>query len=278
VLVPLVRGQTARPLLSVGDALISRGAAGSGVVLGLVETGKLSSDAASTDLERVRDMLKWISGSDYEHPGRPSMEVEVRFSSDAPATIRAAVVEYSCSAVVLGYPWLAAPGRQRLRSICEALLNPAPADLLLVRPALAAPEAALAPRSILVAVRGGPHERLMASVVRAFAHVARSKVTLVHVSRPSDHRDRRRHSLEDLQKFADGLKGVDVSIKMEESPSPMTLVLELSSKHDMVLVGSHLDPEAPDRILSPALRQLMSRCTATVILGYSAAAQDWQAT
>ncbi|HVB77670.1 MAG TPA: universal stress protein [Candidatus Nitrosotalea sp.] len=275
ILVPLVKGQTARPLISVGDALVAGAVEAAGLVLGIVETS-FTNPMQGPDIDRIRDMLKWIASSDYDHEGRPAMGVEVRFSTDIAASIRAAVMEHSCSTVVLAYPWLAEPRQHRLRAVCESLLEPAPSDLLLVRPALAAPEAAINPRSIMVAVRGGPHQALINRLIKGFARVAESKVTLVHVSRPSDHQDRRRRGREELQRLATSLGGIPVSIVTAEHANPMSVIMDVAADHDLVVVGSHLDREAPARILSPALRQLLSRSPATVVLAHAAGAQDWQ--
>ena len=275
VLVPLVRGQTARPLLSFGDALLSDQTPGDGVVLGIVENARHNHSLPTADLDRVREMLKWIAQADYDHDGKPAMSVEVRFTADAAEGIRAAVQEHGSGIVVLGYPWLTEPRQHRLRAVCEALLDPVPADMVLLRPARDAMDAPICPGSILIAVRGGPHENLIARIARAFTRNCGSRVTLLHVHRPGDHQDRRRRSEEVLQRFAERLVGAEVTIEMAENASPMAEIVRAAASHDMVIAGSHLAPQRSKVLLSPPLRYLVSRCEATVVVSHSAESGNW---
>ncbi len=79
-MIPILRAQTAAPLLDLADALVYWHR-GEGQVLGLVEIHeKPGIDLRFATSERYRRLLQWISAHDYRPRPRPMarLNVEVR--------------------------------------------------------------------------------------------------------------------------------------------------------------------------------------------------------
>jgi len=106
VLVPIIRGQVAAPLLSLGDA-IARRSSTQGVVLGLVEVPASQGGLQVPVANRSRELLRWIAATDYE---RHSVEggrltVQTRIAADVARSIREAALETESDIVLLEWPW-----------------------------------------------------------------------------------------------------------------------------------------------------------------------------
>src|SRR6266566_2970983 len=78
VMIPILRAQTAAPLLDLADALVYWHR-GEGQVLGLVEIqSKPALDLRSVMTERYRSLLQWISANDYRRRPRPMARLNVQ--------------------------------------------------------------------------------------------------------------------------------------------------------------------------------------------------------
>src|SRR2546425_8482271 len=103
VLIPILRAQTAAPLLDLADALVSWHR-GEGEVLGLVEIHeKPGIDLRSATSERYRSLLQWISAHDYRRRPRPMarLNVQVRVTHRISWAIREAVYENNSNLMVI---------------------------------------------------------------------------------------------------------------------------------------------------------------------------------
>src|SRR6185312_7681207 len=100
VLVPLIRGQSAGALLRLGDA-VARKCSARGIVLSLVEMPPRLSTYLPAAAARSRELLRWIASNDYpEATDGQRLGIETRFTSDPAASIREAVLEAECDAVL----------------------------------------------------------------------------------------------------------------------------------------------------------------------------------
>ena len=78
VMIPILRAQTAAPLLDLADALVYWHR-GEGQVLGLVEIhSRPGQDLRSATTERYRSLLQWISANDYRRRPRPMARLNIQ--------------------------------------------------------------------------------------------------------------------------------------------------------------------------------------------------------
>lgn len=155
VLVPLVRGQSAASLLSIGDA-IADDCPSHGVVLSLVEIPSRWSGMVTSAVVRSRDLLRWIAATDYEGDRRSDrLSIQSRFTSNPAASIHEALLETQCDTVLVELPHGDAPRRHRLEGILRGLSNALQVNLVIARPDPKATGKATRPRSVLVPLRGG---------------------------------------------------------------------------------------------------------------------------
>src|SRR5919108_71672 len=188
LLVPVIRGQSAASLLSIGDAIAARLPSG-GVVLSLVEIPPTWSGMVTSAVVRSRELLRWIAASDYEPDAGQSerLSIQSRFTTDPTASIREALLETQCDTVLIELPPSNARRRHRLEAILKRLSNDPQVSLVIARPDPAALGGAIAPRSVLVPLRGGPNAWLALGVGMAIASWARARLTLMHVFDPLCH-------------------------------------------------------------------------------------------
>ena len=93
VLVPVLMGQRARPIISIGDALTaSPGASGSLLALVEIRSGRDSEVFAQE--RRRRDMLLWVAGLEYASDVRRRLGVSMRMTANPASSVRDACAGY----------------------------------------------------------------------------------------------------------------------------------------------------------------------------------------
>src|SRR2546425_1524566 len=162
VLVPVLMGQMARPAISIGDALATS-PGGSGSVLGLVEIRAGRDNEVFAQDQRRRDMLRWVAGLEYPGDGRRRLSVTLRMTANLASSIRDVAAENEITSLVLEWPTVTTPRRHGLIDISRQLLPDRGTDIVFVRSNPRAPHEAIAPRTILAAIRGGAKARRLAA-------------------------------------------------------------------------------------------------------------------
>jgi len=269
VLVPIIRGQVAAPLLSLGDA-IARRSSTQGVVLGLVEVPASQGGLQVPVANRSRELLRWIAATDYE---RHSVEggrltVQTRIAADVARSIREAALETESDIVLLEWPWHKSPRRYRLEAVLRGLALDPPAGLVIVRPD---PEAMgqLAPRSVLAPLRGGANARLALSVAAALASQADARLTLMHVYDSGHHPDRIQREAVVFHELIQAVASLDPVVLEVIAPQPAEVLLRAGSEYDAVVMGAHADPGRAGMLVGSALESVVNGLSRTVILARS---------
>lgn len=265
VLVPVLKGQMARPIVSIGDALLAFPGA-SGSLLALIEADPTIPGSVVTHVERRRDMLRWIAGLDYERALNRRMNVTMRVAADVVGYLRDVVAETESNTVVLELPTAMSPRRHRLGAIAAQLAVSPPADMLFVRSDSGSPELEIAPRSILVPIRGGPSARIVAATAAAIADAFGSALTLLHVESDSQHPDRSRRERRTFGRIVEEMHRPSTVVNLVRDEAPARCILERSAAHDLVIMGSWLNPEQPRILVGRGLMRAVHRIRCPVIV------------
>lgn len=265
VLVPVLKGQLARPIMSIGDALLAFPGT-SGSLLALIEANPNLPVGLETQDERPRDMLRWLAGLDYESKQRRRMKVVLRLSADVASSVRDAVAETRSTNLVLEWPTIRSPRRHRLSAMAVQLAGRLPADVMLVRSDPTAPNREVAPRSILAAIRGGPGARIVAATAAALADVYGCALTLIHVESASQHPDRSRREWETFEEIVEEIRRPSTAVRQRPGDSPADGILEEAAGHDLVIIGSRLDPRQPKVLVGRGLMRMVRRMQCPVVV------------
>lgn len=270
VLVPIVRGQAAAPLLSLGDA-IARRSATRGVVLGLVEIPAPRGGLQMAVAEQARALLRWIAATDYERHTieRGQLTVQTRIAANVAASIREAALETQSDVVLLEWPWQKSPRRYRLEAVLRSLAAEAPAKLVIVRPDPAG-KGPLAPRSVLAPLRGGTNARLALTVAAALATQAGARLTLMHVYDSNHHPDRAQREATVFHELIQMVRSLDPVVLEVIAPEPAEVLLRVGSEYDAVVMGAHVDPAQAGILVGSAMESVVNGLPRTVILTRSA--------
>ena len=265
VLVPVLRGQMARPAISIGDALLTFPGA-SGSLLALVEIpAGLDSGLVAQD-ERWRDMLRWVAGLDYGPDLRRRLKVTLRLTADAASSILHAVAETRSTSLVLEWPTITSPRRHRLSVLTDQLLTDPATDVMLVRSDPTSPGREIAPRSILAPIRGGPSARIVASTAAALADAYSSALTFLHVQTESQHPDRSRREWETFEQIVEELHRPSTAVRLRRDESSEAGITAEAADYDLLVVGSRQDPLQPKVLVGRALMRAVRRIQRPVVL------------
>ena len=269
VLVPIIRAQAAGPLLSIGDGLM-RQSRGSGNVLGLVEVPAHASEAlARVVTQRRRDLLRWIAATDdaVEPRAAPGLGILVRVVHDVALGIREAAYETNANIIVVEWPGLASRRPLLLESVIGNLSANPPADLLLVRPADAESPFQARARRILVPVRGGPNAKLALRVATALAGAWQARCTVLHLTDPRHHPDRKAQTAEELAFLLSQVAAPAPELVDRETVNVGAAILDAATGADLVVLGASADPAANSPVLVRSrLAASLKRLTATIVL------------
>jgi nucleotide-binding universal stress UspA family protein len=264
-LVPVLMGQRARPIISLGDALASS-PGGAGHMLALVDIRSGRDNGVFAQQQRRRDTLIWLAGQEYSNDVRHRMGLSLRMTANVASSVRDAIAEYGTTVLVLEWPTTASSRRHGLTDLTRQLLPDGTTDLLLVRSNPRTPNQVIAPRSILAAIRGGPSARAVAFTAAALADVFGSVLTLLHVQTPSQHPDRSRREWHSFEGIVDELSRPSTIVTLRRRDAVAPAILEEAPGHDLVMIGSRLDPARPNMLIGRELDRVLRHLDLPVVL------------
>lgn len=265
VLVPVLMGQMARPAISVGDALASA-AGGSGIVLALVEIRAGRDNQVFAQDRRRRDMLRWVAGLEYEGDVRRRLSVVLRLAANLASSVRDAIAETETASLVLEWPTVASPRRLGATDLARQLVRDGTTDILFVRSNPRAPADAIAPRSILAPIRGGPSARVVASTAEVLAEAFGSALTLLHVRSDSQHPDRSRREWETFEEIVEQKHRSSTQVRLHRHDDAAAGILDAAAGHDLLVIGSRLDPLDPASLIGRRLHRMVRRLDMPVVM------------
>lgn len=268
VLVPIIRAQAAGPLLSIGDGLM-RQSRGSGNVLGLVEVPAHESEALAREVtQRRRDLLRWIAATDdaVEPRTAPGLGILVRVVHDVALGIREASFETNANMIVVEWPGLSSRRPRLLESVIGNLSANPPADLLLVRPADTEVPFQARAGKILVPVRGGPNAKLALRVAAALAGAWQARFTVLHLTDPRHHPDRKAQTSEELAFLLSQVAAPAPELVDRETENIGGAIVEAAKGADLVVLGASADPVQSPVLVRSRLAASLRRLTATIVL------------
>lgn len=265
VLVPVIRGQAAAPILSLADAIARSGSA-RGLVLGLVEISTSDSPLIAA-AERSRALLRWIAATAYGYTATDGsrLRIQTRITSDAGRSIREAALETQSDVVVLEWPAATAPRRHRLEAIVRNLASDPPARLVIAR-LEPGQTGRLAPRSVLAPLRGGANARMALSVAVALAKEAHATLTLLHVYDSHHHPERREREAAEFHDLVQEVRSMDPVVLELVAPDPVAILFGECVKYDAVVLGAHSHESRPGILVGPTLESLVRSLPKTVVL------------
>jgi nucleotide-binding universal stress UspA family protein len=264
VLVPVLVGQMARPIISLGDALASSPGA-SGTLLALVEIRSDRDNEVFAQEQSRREALLWVAGLEYSSDVRRRMGVSLRMTANAASSVRDAVAENETTSLVLEWPTTSSPRRHAVTDLGRRLLPDGTTDILLLR-SNRIQNQKLEPRSILASIRGGPSARVVASTAAALADVFGSVLTLVHVRTDSEHPDRVRREWQSFEEIVEELNRPATIVTVRRRESAAAAILEEAAGHDLVMIGTRFDPASPSSMLGRELHRMLRHVEAPVLM------------
>ena len=265
VLVPVLMGQMARPIISVGDALASAPGA-SGRLLALVEIRSGRSNEVFAQEGRRRDLLLWVAGLEYSSEIRRRMGVSLRLTANVASSIRDAIAEYETTSLVLEWPTTRSARRHGLADLTRELLSDGSTDLFFVRSNPRNQNQPIAPRSILACIRGGPGARVTAFAAAALADAFGGVLTLLHVRTGSQHPDRSRREWQSFEEIVAELNRPATIVTVRRRDSAAAAILEEAAGHDLLMIGSRLDPSRPRTLIGRDLDRMLRHVEAPVVM------------
>jgi nucleotide-binding universal stress UspA family protein len=272
VLVPIIRGQAAGPLLDIGAAIAGRNASG-GTALGLVEI-RASRGVGVSAAERSRQLLRWIARADHERPEARvgGFRLQTRVTANPAQSIREVALENRIDLLLLELPLASSPRRYTLTSILRSLAVNPPADLVVARPDRVARDRTQVPESILVPLRGGANAALALSVGLALSRQAGARLTLMHVYDRSHHPDRVAREAAVFHELVRSAGSFDVQVVESFADDPLAALLEAAGQYDAVVMGAHASPRREGLLVGPGMSAALEQLPKTVILARSMAA------
>jgi nucleotide-binding universal stress UspA family protein len=265
VLVPVLMGQRARPTISLGDALASS-PGGSGHMLALVDIRGGRDNGVFAQPQRRRDTLTWLAGQEYSNDVRRRMGLSLRMTANAASSVRDAIAEYGTTVLVLEWPTTESSRRHGLTDLARQLLPDGTTDILLVRSHSPSQNQVIAPRSILASIRGGPSARAVAFTAAALADVFGSVLTLLHIQAGSQHPDRSRREWHSFEEIVDELSRPATIVTLRRRDPVAPAILEEATGHDLVMIGSRLDPARPNTLIGRELDRMLRHLEAPVVM------------
>jgi nucleotide-binding universal stress UspA family protein len=265
ILVPVLMGQKARPVISIGDALaISPGA--SGTLLALVEIRTGRDNEVFAQEKRRRDMLRWVAGLEYDSDVRRRLRLSLRMTANAASSVRDAAAENEVTTMVLEWPTVESARRHGLIDLTRQLLTDHGFDLMFVRANARTPDQAIAPRSILASIRGGPSARAVASTGARLADAFGSSLTLLHVQSDTQHPDRSRREWDSFEQIVEELRRPATHVRVVRHDSPAAGILEEAAGHDLLVIGSRLNQPSAGALLGREIDRMLRRLDASVVM------------
>ena len=270
VIVPIVRGQAAAPILGLAEA-IARSGSERGLVLGLVETS--ISDPQIAAAERSRELLRWIAATGHDSAATDGsrLKLQTRITSDAARSVREATFETRSNVLVLEWPAATSPRRHRLESIIRSLAADPPARLVIARfePGQTGRPA---PKTVLAPLRGGANARMALSVAVALAKEAHATLTVLHVYDSHHHPERQEREAAAFRDLVQEVRSIAPVVLELVASDPVAVLFDTCVKYDMVVLGAHSNEGRPGTLVGPTLESLVQSLSKTVVLTRSALA------
>jgi nucleotide-binding universal stress UspA family protein len=185
-------------------------------------------------------------------------------TANAASSIRDAVAETEATSLVLEWPTIASPRRHGLSDLTRQLLPDRGTDIVFVRSNF--PNQAIAPRSILASIRGGPSARVVASTAAALADASGSALTLVHIQTDSQHPDRSRREWESFEQIVEEMHRPSTMVRLHHHDNPAAGILEEAAGHDLVIIGSRLSPSSPNVLVGRELLRMVRHLECPVVM------------
>jgi len=271
VMIPVLRAQTAAPLLDLADALVYW-YRGEGQVLGLVEAQSTPGlDLRSLMSERYRSLLQWISANDYRRRPRPMarLNVQVRVTHRISWGIREAVYENSSNLMVIEWPGLASRRRHSLAAVVDDLAEDPPVDLVLMRPDPAMEGSELDAARVLVAVRSGPNALLALRAGAALAGAHGGKLVILHVYDSGNHSNHQAQERAQFRGLVDQLQYQNLEVLERSSENPRLAILEEACLHPVVVLGAQAIRVGSPVLVTAQMARIVRQLPKTVILAKS---------
>ena len=265
ILAPVLIGQMGRPAISIGDALAAS-PGGSGTLLALVEIRAGRDNEVFAQEQRRRDMLRWVASLEYDGEVRRRLSLTLRITANVASSIRDAVAENEVTSLVLEWPTVTSPRRHGLIDLTQQFLPGNGTDLVFVRSHPRAPDQAIAPRSILASIRGGPSARVVAATAAALADAYGSALTLLHVRTDSQHPDRSQREWQGFEEIVEEMRRPSTQVRLHRHDSPAVGILEEATNHDLVIIGSRLNPSNPNVLIGRELLRTLRRLDSPVLM------------
>ena len=265
VLVPVLVGQSARPIISLGDALASSPGA-SGHMLALVDIRSGRDGGLFAQEQRRRDTLLWLAGQEYSNDVRRRMGLSLRMTANVASSVRDAIAEYGTTVLVLEWPTTSSTRRHGLADLTRQLLPDGATDVLFVRSNPKAQNQVIAPRSILATIRGGAGARAVAFTAAALADAFGSVLTLLHVQTGSQHPDRSRREWRSFEEIVEELSRPATIVTVRRRDAAAPAILEEAAGHELVMMGSRQDPARPNVLIGRDLDRMLRHLVAPVVM------------
>jgi Universal stress protein family len=265
VLVPVLTGQMARPIISLGDALASSPGA-SGNLLALVEIRSGRDNEVFAQERRRLDTLLWIASLEYSSDVRRRMGVTLRLTANLASSIRDAVAEFGATSLILEWPTTTSSRRHGLADLTRQLLPDGTTDIIFVRSNPQRPSQAIAPRSILAPIRGGSGARVVAAAAATLADAFGSVLTLLHIQTGAQHPDRSRREWQSFEEIVEELNRPATIVTVRRRESAAIAILEEAGGHDLVMIGSRINPSQPGVLIGRDLDRMLRHLDAPVVM------------
>lgn len=265
VLVPVLIGQMARPIISLGDALAASPGA-SGHLLALVEIRSGRDNEVFAQEQRRRDMLRWVASLEYSSDVRRRMGVSIRLTANVASSIRDGIAEHGATSLILEWPMTTSSRRHGLADLTRQLLPDGTTDIVFVRSNAQRSNQAIVPRSILAPIRGGSGARVVASTAATLADAYGSVLTLLHIQTSSQHPDRSRREWQSFEEIVEELNRPATIVTVRRRESAAIAILEESGGHDLVVIGSRIDPARPGMLIGRDLDRMLRHLDSPVVM------------
>ena len=216
--------------------------------------------------QRRRDTLIWLAGQEYSDDVRHRMALSLRMTANVASSVRDAVAEYAATVLVLEWPTAASSRRHGLVDLTHQLVADDTTDLLFVRPDPQSQNQVIAPRSILASIRGGPSARAVARTAATLADAFGSVLTLLHVQTGSQHPDRARREWQSFEEIVDELNRPATIVTVRRRDAAAPAILEEATGHDLLIIGSRLDPARPSILIGRELDRVLRHLQLPVVM------------